>query len=162
MIGFIRKADIEVECGLFEKGLNNFYLALRYLDNEPKKYLHDRYEKYINENIKNLLFQIQRQQVLDCQLIWIGTAIGLIVGMAFVSWDFVSNRHNSFINHPLLKLFIIGLCSFIFYYLTSLQCNYRKKFKERLLLPPHTHKFKLIIDNLDNLKQQKNCHPKKH
>lgn len=123
--------------------MKNFYLALRYLDNEPKKHLHDRYEKYINQTIKNLLFQIQREQIFDYQLIWIGTAIGLVVGMAFVTWDFVLNRNNSFINHPLLKLFIIGLCSFIFYYLTSLQRYFSKKFKEKLLLPPHTQKFKL-------------------
>lgn len=139
--GYLRLANIESECGLYEASLTNYQLALRYLHSEPDDSKRNRYDQQINETIKYQLFLIQRQRIYDYQLIWIGTAIGLVFGMAIVFFDFVHNRTNSFINHPLLKLLLIGLCSIIFYYLTSWQRNCSHTWKKKLLEPPTGHKF---------------------
>ncbi|OTF72934.1 hypothetical protein BLA29_010126 [Euroglyphus maynei] len=105
--GYLRLANIESECGLYEQSLKNYQLALRYLSSEPNESKRNHYDQQINETIKYQLFRMQRDQINDYQLIWLGTAIGMVFGMAIVFVDFVKNRTNSFINNPLLKLLLI-------------------------------------------------------
>ena len=101
---------------------------------EPRK----QYDKHIQQTIKHVLYMMQREKIFDYQIPWIGAAFGLVVGMAIVTWDYVSFHNRSYISHPILKLSLIGFVSFIFFYLAGLHRKYTCKQKEQLLLPPYS------------------------
>lgn len=147
--GYLRRANVESDCGLYEASLKNYQLALRYLSSEPNESKRNHYDRQINEKINYQLFLMQRERIYDYQLIWLGTAIGMVFGMSIVFVDFVKNRTDSFINNPMLKLLLIGLCSIIFYYLTSFQRNYSHTWKKKLLERPTGHKYDNDNNNND-------------
>lgn len=151
--GYLRKANIELQCGLFEKSLRDYQLALRYVDREQNEEKRKQHEKHINQSIKHVLFLMQREKIFDYQIPWIGAALGLVVGMAIVTWDYVSHHSRSYISHPIWKLFVIGLVSFIFFYLANMQRNFGRKQKEQLLMPPYGKESSSASSSSDDKKE---------
>ncbi|XP_054160137.1 uncharacterized protein LOC128958322 [Oppia nitens] len=136
--GYVRRADVYLECGLYEEALKSYHLSLHFLtiDRNTDGNNSDKHEDSINGSIKRALDQLQKQRAYDYQIPWVGAALGLVVGMALVTWDYVANYSSPYVRHPILKLFIIGVVSAIFFYLAKLQRNYHKNYKESLLKPP--------------------------
>ena len=132
-------ANIEYECGLYEDAMKNYQLALQYVRQE-KVELRDRYGMHIDQSIKHVLFMMKRECGFDYQIPWIGAAFGLVVGMAGIAYDYISHGTKAYISHPLLKLTVIGLLSFIFFYLAGLQRLYSRKQKEKLIKSPYNMK----------------------
>ncbi|KAJ6221190.1 hypothetical protein RDWZM_007002 [Blomia tropicalis] len=136
--GYLRKADIQLQCGLYQNALKDYQMALRYLSsselNETKQ---SQYLKFINSKISHVLFLMQRERAFDYQIPWIGAAFGLVVGMSLVTWDYVSHGTKSYINHPILKLAFIGVIAYVFFYLASFHRSYNHKYKLEMLKPPY-------------------------
>lgn len=129
---------MELHCGLFEKSLTNFQLALRYLSNETEPTKRENYTKFINQSINHVLYSMQRERIMNYQVPWIGAALGLVIGMALVAWDYISFGLRSYLFHPIFKLVTIGACSFLFFNLAKLMQTYNLKTKESYLKPPYS------------------------
>ena len=133
--GYLRQASVEFECGLYKEAVKSYHLALQFM-NEQNCNKCEKYEQEINSSLKRSLDNMTKQMAFDYQIPWIGAAIGLVAGMALITWDYVSNYSNPWIKHPILKLMIIGFVSMIFFLLSRMQRNYTKTYRETLLKPP--------------------------
>ena len=111
--------------GAYEHALKNYQMSLRYLYTEDN----EKYEKFINHKIKDVLRRMQRQRIFDFQLPWLAAGLGLVIGMTLVTWDFVSNPKNGFLKHPILKLVVIAISAFICFYLAQLQRDWNRQNK---------------------------------
>lgn len=139
---------MELDCGLYEAALKDYQMALRYLDNRRSQEEEKgdtptskstNYDKFINQKIGHVLGLMQRERSFDYQIPWIGAALGLVVGMAIITWDFVHHRGQSgFIGHPMLKLAFIGAIAYLFFYLATLQRQLGRRNREELLKPPYS------------------------
>ncbi|UXI15894.1 hypothetical protein NH340_JMT01838 [Sarcoptes scabiei] len=132
--GYLRKAEIECECRMFDLCLKSYQIAMEFAETKSQKI-------EIDQKIKNVLMRKQRDRINDYQIIWVGTAIGMVCGMALVTWDFIHNRNDSFLRHPIVKLISIGIVSAIFYYMTSLERYLNRKYHQNLLSKPLIFKY---------------------
>lgn len=144
--GYLRKANVELEVGLYREAMKNFQLALRYLDEDDEE-KRSNYEKFINQSVRHTISMMAREQCLSVSIPWIGAAFGLVVGMALVAWDFISFGPGSYIHHPILKLIVIGLCSVLFFQLATWKCYFKEKSKRQSLEPPEFDTFKTVDDS---------------
>lgn len=168
--GYLRQADVALDCGLYEAALKDYQLALRYLDYRKEMKAEDEeeeeecrtfggglslsfssahsshsksanYERFINQKIAHLLMQMQRERALDLQLPWIGAALGLVVGMALVTWDYVHHRGrraDCLVGHPMLKLGAIGASAYLFFSLATLHRRQSRRRRQELLEVPYS------------------------
>ena len=114
--------------GAYEHALKNYQMSLRYLDTE----YNEKYEKFINNKIKDVLRRMQRQRIFDFQLPWLAAGLGLVIGMTLVTWDFVSNPKNGYLKNPILKLVVIAISSILCFYLAQLQRDWVRNNKSKL------------------------------
>ena len=133
--GYLRRGSVQFECGLYEEAIKSYHLALQFI-NEENCSKFDQYERDINQSLKKSIDNMQRQLALDYQIPWISAAVGLVAGMALITWDYVSNYSDPFVRHPILKLVVIAFVALIFFYLAKVQKNYTKSYRETLLKPP--------------------------
>lgn len=133
--GYLRRASVQFQCGLYDEAIKSYNMALHFLDNQslPNR---TKYELEINDSIKQSIDRLQKQLAYDLQIPWIGAAIGLVAGMALITWDYVTNRADTWVKHPILKLLIIISVSLIFFQLARIQRRYTKNYRETLLKPP--------------------------
>lgn len=150
--GYLRKANVELEVGLYREALKNFQLALRYLneDNEEKR---NNYEKFINQSVRHTISMMGRERALSVSIPWIGAAFGLVVGMALVAWDYINFGSSSYIHHPILKILLIGLCSGLFFQLATLKCYFKEQGKRQALQPPPEFETVQILNDKQNKKK---------
>jgi hypothetical protein len=125
---------VESATGHYEEAIKSYHLAIQFLDSNDVNCAQN--ENIINIAINKCIDNLQKQKGYDFQIPWIGAALGLVCGMALITWDYVSNYSKPFIRHPILKLVIIGFVSAVFFYLAKLNRNYNKKYRESLLKPP--------------------------
>jgi len=133
--GYFRRAEVLYECGLYEEALKSYHLALHFLSEQNTNHF-DKNEDIINNAIKRSLNNLQKQRAYDYQIPWVGAAIGLVAGMALITWDYVSNYASPVVRHPILKLMVIGIVAIVFFYLAKWQRSYTKSYRETLLKPP--------------------------
>ena len=133
--GYLRRASVQFECGLYEEAIKSYHLALEFINEENCSNCH-KFEEEMNSSLKKSLENMGKQMALDYQIPWIGAAIGLVAGMALITWDYVTNYSDPWIRHPILKLLIIGFVSIIFFFTAKVQRSYTKSYKETLLKPP--------------------------
>ena len=131
--GYFRRGEVEYECGLYEEALKSYHLALHFLRDGDEN---SKNEHQINAAIKRSMDCLSKQRTHDYQIPWIGAALGLVAGMALITWDYVSHYAHPIVRHPILKLFIIAIVSLIFFLLAKWQRSYTKNYRQTLLKPP--------------------------
>ena len=133
--GYLRRASVQFECGLYDEAIKSYNLSLHFLNGKNVSN-QTKYELEITDSIKTCIERLQKQLAYDLQIPWIGAAIGLVAGMALIAWDYVSNRNDPWVRHPILKLLIIIFVALIFFHLARMQRRYTKNYRETLLKPP--------------------------
>jgi tetratricopeptide (TPR) repeat protein len=90
----------------------------------------------LSARIRQCKLRLLRQQTSDRQLIWVGAAVGLLVGIVLVTLDFVHYTVNGYLSHPAVKVLAITGSAFVFFYLASVHRRYAIRARTDLILPP--------------------------
>ena len=53
----------------------------------------------------------------ESQIPWLGAAVGFLIGIALVMFDFMAYRTRGYIANPILKILVIIISSMIFYFI---------------------------------------------
>jgi len=125
---YMKKGEIEFEAGHYVDALESYRLALQ-CDTEGN-------EMQIAEAMKKTRANLHKQRSSDNQIPWVGAAIGLVVGMVIIAFDYVITLSKPFIRNPLFKLAVIFTTAAAFFFGSKLHRAYLKKTRASMLKPP--------------------------
>lgn len=100
LLGHVRKAQIFYASQNYAEAVQEFQTSFRMsTDAKDKATYFDMASKSKKE--------LAKQRTLDAQYPFVGAAVGILVAVAVVVYDYVANGPRSYIGHPLLKVLVV-------------------------------------------------------
>jgi len=101
LMGHVRKAQIFFASQNYAEAIEEFQISFR-MSADPKE------KASFFESASKAKKELGRQRTLDAQYPFVGAAVGILVAVAVVVYDYVANAPGqSYIGHPLLKVVVV-------------------------------------------------------
>jgi len=100
LLGHVRKAQIFYASQNFAEAIQEFQTSFRMSTDAKEK------ASYF-ENASKAKKELAKQRTLDAQYPFVGAAVGILVAVAVVVYDYAVNGPKSYIGHPLLKVLVV-------------------------------------------------------
>lgn len=122
--GYFRKGEVEFQAEHYAEAIESYRKALQL---EEDASLVEAMRK-----AKRELLQVHKA---DTQLPWVGAGVGFVIGASIIGADIVL-REEPFIQHPLLKVFLVIVSIFLCYTGMKYHRHYLQQYRKSLLNPP--------------------------
>jgi tetratricopeptide (TPR) repeat protein len=136
--GFFRKAEVQREVGEFDLALLNYGRALQLSPSD---------QQIINIARKTAALS-NRESMLENKVPWVGSSLGLIVGIIIVICDHFTQKPS--INHPAIKVFLVIIVAIIGFFIAKGVRYYLRLQRKSLLEPPAENLFEDINEEVDD------------
>jgi len=140
LLGHVRKAQIFYASQNYAEAVQEFQTSFRMsTDAKEKAAYFDLASKAKKE--------LAKQRTLDAQYPFVGMAVGILVAVAVVVYDYVANGPRSYIGHPFLKVLVVvavsGSCFFVANFMRD-----QVVISRRNLLEPPPELFENFMENV--------------
>ena len=125
--GYLRKAEVMFSVGDYAQALGLYQKCFQLSHKDKDSFM---------ERIRKCQKLAARETGLDQQIPFVGAAIGIVVSILVVIADYVSQREESPLSHPFLKVVFVVLVSGLCFAMAQLYRKVTVKSKRNALEPP--------------------------